>query len=308
MACWRLNYGCLFKLVTSLIDVYPEGANVKNKSGYTPLHIACLNDLPVGVLKQLLDKCPNSARSKDFVGDTPLSMACWKKISLDRITLLLNAYPGALRQVNDEGDTPLHVACSFEATLDLVSLLLKRWPGAAREVNAKEETPLHIVCNLAPTYCELLEVLSLLLDVYPEAARVRSSNGFTPLRTAYSKDAPLSAVLRLLEKFPGAVRHEHFTGNAPVGIESFKVWKVINDVHHLFSSDFDIENATYILDYFIHLKWWGGTVIVFDINPSIIRTLGVNDKVIPNLLFMVGSHCRILTLWKFLGDRQDLVN
>eukprot|EP00957_Ditylum_brightwellii_P007035 532625-Ditylum_brightwellii.AAC.1 len=61
------------------------------------------------------------------------------------------------------------------------------------------------------------------------------------------------------------------------------------------------------MDYFIHIEMWNGATLVLDTNPAIIKTMGLDTKVMADLLSTVGRSCSLTTMWEALRNEQDLL-
>ena len=116
-----------------------ENPNVKDKSGNTPLHLACQHnyiefaEYLISICKrhpnmndeeQLLANAKNVNKHRNYGGTgSPLHIAC--------------------QAINVDGDTPLHIAA--EESLELVKLVAT--PENINMQNVNGDTPLHIACR-----------------------------------------------------------------------------------------------------------------------------------------------------------------
>mmetsp|Transcript_11481 Transcript_11481/g.17111 ORF Transcript_11481/g.17111 Transcript_11481/m.17111 type:complete len:85 (+) Transcript_11481:323-577(+) len=67
--------------------------------------------------------------------------------------------------------------------------------------------------------------------------------------------------------------------------------------------------ALNILTSFTVIHWFGGIDTMFRVNPAIAQKilLDIPNEVIPSLLSFLGCGCEVLTLWKIIGNRPDLL-
>eukprot|EP00957_Ditylum_brightwellii_P085068 6467896-Ditylum_brightwellii.AAC.1 len=61
------------------------------------------------------------------------------------------------------------------------------------------------------------------------------------------------------------------------------------------------------MDYFIHIQLWNGATLVLDRNPIFIQTMGLDTKVMADLLSRVGQCCSLTTMWGVFCNEQDLL-
>eukprot|EP00957_Ditylum_brightwellii_P144855 11033333-Ditylum_brightwellii.AAC.1 len=61
------------------------------------------------------------------------------------------------------------------------------------------------------------------------------------------------------------------------------------------------------MDYFIHRQLWNGTTLVLDRNPTVIKTMGLDIKVMADFLCRVGRCCSLTAMWVVLYNEQDLL-
>eukprot|EP00957_Ditylum_brightwellii_P035928 2722578-Ditylum_brightwellii.AAC.1 len=61
------------------------------------------------------------------------------------------------------------------------------------------------------------------------------------------------------------------------------------------------------MNYFIRIQLWNGTSLVLDRNPTVIKTMGLDTKVMADFLCRVGQCCSLTTMWVVLCNEQDLL-
>jgi len=72
-----LKHGAPLNVIQALVRLYPKACIESNEKGRTPLHLACLLDVPwsFDVVKELCDICPSAAAVKDIYVMLPLHLA-----------------------------------------------------------------------------------------------------------------------------------------------------------------------------------------------------------------------------------------
>jgi len=72
-----LKHGAPLNVIQALVRLYPKACVESNEKGRTPLHLACLLDVPwsFDVVKELCDVCPSAAAAKDVDVMLPLHLA-----------------------------------------------------------------------------------------------------------------------------------------------------------------------------------------------------------------------------------------
>uniref|UniRef100_A0A6U3R716 Uncharacterized protein n=1 Tax=Ditylum brightwellii TaxID=49249 RepID=A0A6U3R716_9STRA len=278
--------------------------------GKSVLHIACLFRASLDVLSLLLEKCPELGMEVNPFEDTPLHIACKEKASFEVVSLLLEKCPEAAKKENKFGLTPLHIACRQKASPEMISLLVEKFPDAAGMENHSYKLPLHIVCEYSP----VVEVVLLLLEKEPDAVRRGDQDWDTPLHiVCKNSSAPLEVALLLLERYPEAAREKNTFGLTPLDIAHdsgciSSIVEVITSVSRILDSDANNAIAEETLKNFIEIEWWAGVPLVLDAHPMVAKALLdslVNIR--PDLLSMVGRRCKMLTMWKFISNMQDLI-
>lgn len=161
-----------------LISQYPEEAlngavlmtaaetTGSSFSGRLPIHLACDNHAPVGVIRMLLDS--DSQRTTilrpDRWGDLPIHTACSRSDFLEVIKLLLemDTEKESIFIKDENGSLPLHMACRYNAGKEVIQLLLE---NDSRRLSLFEEgvysqLPIHIACRGGAS----TEAIRVLLD------------------------------------------------------------------------------------------------------------------------------------------------
>eukprot|EP00957_Ditylum_brightwellii_P172319 13118199-Ditylum_brightwellii.AAC.1 len=61
------------------------------------------------------------------------------------------------------------------------------------------------------------------------------------------------------------------------------------------------------MNYFVLIEMWNGAKLVLDRNPAVIKTMGLDTKVMADLLYTVGRYCSLTIMWGVLCNEQDLL-
>ena len=230
---WRLlpiHACCIFRaplgLIEGLIDIYPDGPQMKDDQGMLAIHLACRNGGSKGVVLALLNGFPDSCKVKDRKGRTPLELVLESEsqnaeaVSSSIRTFEQQMQDGAMKMVSMIPDPAIPVdqvqEVDYEHRTLLFRLLLKKdWTAAiARAESNPEEAatwivtkgfngslrflPLHKSCVLSPPK----EVIRKLLLAYPEGAKCRDQDGWLPLHCASFYGASADIIATLLEAHP----------------------------------------------------------------------------------------------------------
>lgn len=116
-----------------------------------PIHLACANKAPVGLVSLLLRLHREGGMLTDpRDGSTPLHIACQSGSSLSTIQLLVSTCPDALRVKNKTGHLPLHLAIMNAAPMDLVQTLIEADPMSTLTADADNKYPAEYAQQVYP--------------------------------------------------------------------------------------------------------------------------------------------------------------
>jgi len=108
--------------------------------GNLMLHEACRNNPPLRVISALVDEYPDAVKAKGGKGYLPLHYACATDSSTDVVQKLLDTFPASIR-MRDTNDLmiPLHFACKWGASPDVIEILAEAYPEGkqVRDIYAK---------------------------------------------------------------------------------------------------------------------------------------------------------------------------
>lgn len=129
---------------------HPEEISWKdNEEGKTVLHHAARHFYSADVVREILNcSDPAAAGIQDKSGQSPLHVACWNGSS-EIIQLLLYANPSVASIRDNGGRTPLHHACSSVSlpSAETIGALLKANPKAYAVTDHTGKTPLTLLCE-----------------------------------------------------------------------------------------------------------------------------------------------------------------
>eukprot|EP00531_Pseudo-nitzschia_arenysensis_P016976 CAMPEP_0116145940 /NCGR_PEP_ID=MMETSP0329-20121206/16893_1 /TAXON_ID=697910 /ORGANISM="Pseudo-nitzschia arenysensis, Strain B593" /LENGTH=1347 /DNA_ID=CAMNT_0003641643 /DNA_START=69 /DNA_END=4112 /DNA_ORIENTATION=+ len=110
--------------------------------GNLMLHEACRNNPPLRVISALVDEYPDAVKAKGGKGYLPLHYACATDASTDVVRKLLDTFPASIR-MRDTNDLmiPLHFACKWGASSDIVEILASAYPEGKQVRDIYAKTP-----------------------------------------------------------------------------------------------------------------------------------------------------------------------
>eukprot|EP00957_Ditylum_brightwellii_P014444 1087884-Ditylum_brightwellii.AAC.1 len=79
---------------------------------------------------------------------------------------------------------------------------------------------------------------------------------------------------------------------------------------HLYAScnnNADNHSPNKIIDYFIHIEMWNGVMFNVDKSHADVRTIGLDNNVMADLLSTVGWCCSLTPMWEVICCEQDLL-
>lgn len=245
---WRLlplHAVCIFRaplaLMEALIEIYPEGPQMKDDQGMLPVHLACRNGASKGVVLTLLRSFPESLfvldrkhRSLHDLIDASTS------INRESVIEALKKFEKEARHGNfaARSDTPARSQqqansnneVDYENRTILFRLILKKdWKAAAKRAAAFPEEastwivtkgfngnlrflPLHKACVLQPPE----SIIIALLDAYSKGAEDKDQDGWLPVHCACFYGADEEVINNLLVANPKGSNSKDDEGRLPL--------------------------------------------------------------------------------------------
>ena len=208
---------------TSMLHILIDDHNIdlKNKNGYTALHIAALNDRPAVVEKLLAFR--SQVNATDYEGKTPLMMAVDRGFSKVFQVLIKNHHID-INLKQPDGKTALHLAACHDQTQ--VSKMLQRRGGKLNDADIKGWIPLMYAAKMGHT-----NVLPTLIN--DNNIHSKDKFGYTALHIAALNDR--SAVVKMLLTVGSQVNAIDNNGLTPLMIAAGKGFsKVLEEFinHH----------------------------------------------------------------------------
>lgn len=147
-ALYNLTSELIWPEVICRARSHPHEVTWRDNDGLTALHHSCRFEYTVDVVQAMLTTDQAAACIQDKSGSTPLHVACWSG-SVDNIRLLIEASRDAASVADNRGRTPLHLACSTFPTPspDTIELLLEASPEVSMATDHNGKTPLSNLCD-----------------------------------------------------------------------------------------------------------------------------------------------------------------
>ncbi|CAE7647971.1 unnamed protein product [Symbiodinium sp. CCMP2592] len=224
---------CSFDVLRLLVEAWPDGVQVADEFGETPLHSAfegmfnsnCkwYTHSPLDDVEPLLEAWPEGVSAQDVHGDTPLHYASREcHVNLEVWEMLTDRWPAGVLATNNAGDTPLRLCMqSIQSHMqsELVEAVRRNNASRATELlsgvqvaDSNGQVPLHLAVEYGS-----FDVLRLLVEAWPEGVQVADSNGQVPLHLAVEYGS--FDVLRLLvEAWPEGVQVADSNGRVPLHV------------------------------------------------------------------------------------------
>jgi len=231
---YAARYSNSVHMVQELLQEYPQGALHQTDTGmFTPLHLVCLNSCPQTpyILRMILQSNSSAANVKDRDGNLPLHVACREVLchnneaQVDIIAMLLRANPASASVANSRGWCPLISAITNRLSIDAVKLVAdaypeglvsslhwcargdnlsllhyvhQRCPQAISDRSIFGSTPLHSAAAAAQSSCEMLQAV---YSLDPSAIYDLGMLGRTPLYQLLHLNPYFSPVSNIADKF-----------------------------------------------------------------------------------------------------------
>ena len=229
------------QVVKIVLDAYPAGASEVDSDGDVALYFAIMQQSSE-LVSLLLKRCPESAQIRNKKGQLPLHIALRSSAALEIVEAMLIAYPAAAADSTSDHELPIHIALTKRAAPECISALLRSFPEAAAKSNSSGVPPSHMATSLPilealvavhsnlasadrntttgelPLHAVLSKTAALgdaaeplvrrLLELHPEAASIQSglsTSKFLPVALALKNKASFATVEALLGAYPEAI-------------------------------------------------------------------------------------------------------
>ena len=222
------------EMVKCLLEIHTCNPNLKNKLGYTPLHVACrLNN--VEVIDMLIANKRCDVNTQNDNGNTALHIAAYTWLDSERLQKVKSILKNAecdLNLTNKDSSTPLHIVCdlcdipTFEALIATEKCDLN-----IQDINGN--TALHIAVDC-------IEMVQCLLERAHGRHKLNidalNKKGSSPLHKAIANGSLLSVKLLLKNKANIQLPRNDVFQNAPIHIAClggrYEMLKVVLSCSH----------------------------------------------------------------------------
>jgi len=200
--------------VSCFVRMCPQAASILNLEGQSPLHVACISNAMLPVLKLLVSADPSMILQRDRSGTTPAALH-WKAYSSSIHGIA--ALDAALRGVGS--DIPGH----FERFWSKMAFLLGK--GYAYQHNTLNNSLIIHAIIAAEDIPPDSNVLSLALKLCPDWALQKDSSGNSPLHVA-AEIAPPKVIRAMVTADKNAAKMSNDFGQMPLflAIKSGRTW------------------------------------------------------------------------------------
>ena len=195
-----ITWNCNTQMMIKLIEVGGrELISEKTKNRNKPLHIACMNKVPIGVVLKLIEVGGEEiVLEKQKNGYNSLHLACMNNAPVDVVLKLIEVGGREIiLEKDNDGRSSLHLACMNKAPIDVVSQIIGI---GGREIvfekNKNRFNSLHLACmNKAP----IDVVLKLIKVGGREIVFEKDKYGNNLLHLACEYNASIDVVLKLIK-------------------------------------------------------------------------------------------------------------
>jgi ankyrin repeat protein len=218
------NNGGDITVLTYLINQKNVNVNIKGEDGYTILHHACINKLPLDIVKVLIETHGADVNAQNDDGSTPIHKIFDPDGGVNRgILMYLLSQKGINGNIQGEnGSTILHLACSKMNYLPLkIFKCLIETHGC--DVNVQDDdndTPIHIAFRcFDPHYGGDTDLLTYLIGQKGVDGKIEGKNYSTLLHLAceiINHYLPIDVFQTLIETHGADINARDYTGDTPI--------------------------------------------------------------------------------------------
>ncbi|KAG1654352.1 hypothetical protein FOA52_011847 [Chlamydomonas sp. UWO 241] len=191
------------KTVLALLERCEKAAQVADRAGLLPLHVAASFNAPLTVINALLIAHWDGAKVKQKGWDwLPLHCAAARDAALEVVNVLYLAFTPGAAEADCDGRLPLHHAAAAETLApEVVIALLDAYRDGASKLDKYSNLPLHFACSCTAGSQAQTKVVYALLGAHPDGVKQKTKSGRLPLHFAAARKAPLEVVDALLAKY-----------------------------------------------------------------------------------------------------------
>jgi ankyrin repeat protein len=236
-----------------LIEAYPESLQQPNEKGELPLHIECKKHCRPSIIWKSVELYQDALKVADMRGNLPIHrLLSNKRSTTEDALMMIEKFLAALQHRNGNGNLPLHIESIYQQRSSVISkcievypealeikdmrgnlslhwlmrnrkssvqdvlMMIEKYPAALRQQNEHGELPLHIECKYS---CRPI-VIWKCFEISPEALAIADGTGNMPLHwLLWDVLSTIDDVMKMIEKYPKALRHKNKDGHLPLLIE-----------------------------------------------------------------------------------------
>ena len=224
--------------VKLLVSKYSQAVQETSGEGCLPIHYACRDNAPLGVVEFLANQSPGSLFKRTFGtcihnGFLPFHFLCIGS-SFDSVKWMMKHEPRVVMEVNGDGSLPLHLLCGNpRATVELITILLEQYPMALSQENKQGMTPGDIAIKVDNV--EIANVLGDIRSARNSTKNVKQALAEFPLHRACSNpNVTIEEVKSILKESPDESCIPDGEGCLPIHVAcraraSFEVIKLLTN-------------------------------------------------------------------------------
>jgi ankyrin repeat protein len=187
-----------------MIEKYPAALQHQNECDFLPIHVECIHQCRSTIISKCIELYPDSLSKADGDGDMCLHMLLGNgSSSIEDALMMMEKYPLALQHPNTDGEVPLHIECWNQGRLPVISKCIELYPESLAVAQEEQRyLPLHWLLSNGPPS---IEAVLLIIDKYPTAVERRSRHGALPIHIECEKQCRSSIISKCIELFPGSL-------------------------------------------------------------------------------------------------------
>ena len=183
----------IHEILSYMLELEPSSIQLLDGRGSTPLHVACQSQgVNLAIVENLFNTWPEAIQMRNVSGYLPIHDLCCNielddDASLEILQFFLGIDPTLASSRNgDGGFLPIHYAVDGMST-EFCKVLIKAYPESVGIESNDETLPIHEACGGCKTRDDLVDTIQHLLELYPESINARDEEGRLPFHYAASK-------------------------------------------------------------------------------------------------------------------------